>query len=72
MTANASIPFESITSETTLNDVIAAQPEATTVFAARDLDTCCGGGATLAEACADAGVSLDDLMADLGRLWDRT
>ncbi|MFW5899353.1 MAG: DUF542 domain-containing protein [Jiangellaceae bacterium] len=69
MAANAPLPFESISPESTLNDVIAARPEATAVFAARDLDTCCGGGATLAEACADAGVSLDDLMADLARLW---
>lgn len=66
----ATVPFHAITAETTINDVLASCPEATAVLADHDLDTCCGGGLSLADACADAGTPLDVVLGDLARVWD--
>jgi regulator of cell morphogenesis and NO signaling len=50
---------------TTVNHVLARWPGAARVLDAFGIDTCCGGGASLREAAADAGVPLDRLLADV-------
>jgi len=52
----------------TVNDVLARIPEASRLLLDRGIDTCCGGGATLAQACQDAGTELSALMSDLATL----
>lgn len=66
----ATVPFHAMTAETTINDVLAACPEATAVLSDHELDTCCGGGLSLADACADAGVPVDEVLRELARVWD--
>jgi len=51
---------------TTVEQVIAADPRLGSVFAAHGIDTCCGGGATLAEAATRSGMTLDALLRALG------
>ena len=51
----------------TVEQVIKADPSLGSVFAAHGIDTCCGGGATLAEAAAHSGMPLDALLHALDR-----
>jgi len=53
---------------TTVNDVLRLVPEASGLLLERGVDTCCGGSATLAEACDDAELDLDALLAELRTL----
>lgn len=53
---------------TTVNDVLRLVPEASGLLLERGVDTCCGGSATLAEACDDAELDLDALLAELRAL----
>jgi iron-sulfur cluster repair protein YtfE (RIC family) len=46
----------------TVNEVLARWPAAIAPLNALGVDCCCGGGASLREAAADAGVPLDDLL----------
>lgn len=64
-----SLPFHEIQPHTTVNDLLAACPEAAAVLADRKLDTCCGGGLPLVDACARAGVPVDAVLHDLERVW---
>src|SRR6056297_3109156 len=48
---------------TTVNDVLRLVPEAPGLLLERGVDTCCGGSATLAEACDDAELDLGALLA---------
>jgi regulator of cell morphogenesis and NO signaling len=69
-----------ITSETTVGQVAVATPLATRVFQRHDIDFCCGGGRTLAEACAERDLDVDTVLAELreatrapeptGRRWE--
>jgi iron-sulfur cluster repair protein YtfE (RIC family) len=45
-----------------VNEVLARWPAAVAPLNALGVDCCCGGGASLREAAASAGVSLDDLL----------
>lgn len=56
------------TETSTVNEVVAACPEASSLLSDLGIDTCCGGGAPLAEACADAQVNVHEVMLAVGRL----
>ena len=51
-----------INSETTVRDVALNVPESTRLFEKLKIDYCCGGNKPLAEACASAGVDVDNVM----------
>jgi regulator of cell morphogenesis and NO signaling len=51
-----------INSETTVRDVALQVPESTRLFESLKIDYCCGGNQPLAQACASAGVDVDDVM----------
>jgi iron-sulfur cluster repair protein YtfE (RIC family) len=51
----------------TVNDLVRHRPAALPVLAALGIDTCCGGGETLAHAAARAHLTFDQLR---GRLED--
>lgn len=51
-----------INSETTVRDVALQVPESTRLFESLKIDYCCGGNQSLGQACASAGVDVDDLM----------
>lgn len=53
---------------TTVNDVLRLAPEASGLLLERGVDTCCGGSATLAEACDDADLDVSALLAELRAL----
>ena len=48
-----------------VDETLARHPATATVFNAFGVDTCCGGGASLADAARDADVPLDDLLGAL-------
>lgn len=52
----------------TLGDLVTERPGAARVLERYGLDYCCGGGATLAEACTEHGVDLAAVTADLDRV----
>lgn len=51
-----------INSETTVRDVALQVPESTRLFESLKIDYCCGGNQPLRQACASAGVDVDDVM----------
>ena len=51
-----------INSETTVREVALMVPESTRLFEKLKIDYCCGGNQALAEACASAGVAVDNVM----------
>jgi regulator of cell morphogenesis and NO signaling len=55
------------TSQTTLRSIALAQPATIRVFERFHLDYCCGGNRPLAEACAQKGISADDVLAALAQ-----
>jgi len=57
----------SITKDTRVGDVATQYPLATRVFARHSIDFCCGGGKPLSEACGQAGIQVDALMAELDK-----
>ncbi len=67
----AGIPRTDIGPTTTVNDLLAILPEASALLSDHGLDTCCGGGLTLAESCTDAGIDLSAVLADLTTLGER-
>lgn len=54
--------------DTTLADLVTAQPAAARVLGRHHLDYCCGGQQTVHEACALAGVDVDELMSEIDGL----
>lgn len=56
----------SFSATTTVDQVIQADAALGRVFAAHGIDTCCGGGATLAEAAERGGIGLEALLQALG------
>lgn len=56
------------TIDKTVRDFALSVPGATRVFEKAGIDYCCGGGRTLEDACATAGVSPADMLATLRRL----
>ena len=57
-----------ISSETTVREVAVQVPESTRLFEKLNIDYCCGGNRPLTEACASAGVEVDNVMAQLSVL----
>ena len=57
-----------INSETTVRDVALQVPESTRLFESLKIDYCCGGNQPLGQACASAGVDVDNLMEMLTRV----
>jgi regulator of cell morphogenesis and NO signaling len=53
------------TSQSTLRSIALAQPATIRVFERFHLDYCCGGNRPLAEACAQNGINVDDVLAGL-------
>ena len=51
-----------INSETTVRDVALQVPESTRLFESLKIDYCCGGNQPLGQACASAGVDIQDVM----------
>ena len=48
-----------------VNETLLRHPETIPVFNAFGVEACCGGEASLADAAADAGVALDELLLAL-------
>lgn len=61
----------SINIERTVGDLAAALPGATRVFEQIGIDYCCGGGKSLSEACAKAGVAVETVTEALERAGER-
>ena len=57
-----------ISSEMTVREVAALLPESTRLFETLKIDYCCGGNRPLTQACATAGVEVDNLMEQLTAL----
>ncbi len=55
-----------ISADRTVRDVVLELPQATRVFEKLKIDYCCGGDRPLGEACATAGVEVENLA---GRGW---
>jgi regulator of cell morphogenesis and NO signaling len=51
----------------TISEVVRRYPAALGVFNSRGLDTCCGGGLSVAEAARRHGLDLAELLAALGQ-----
>lgn len=56
---------ETIDTNLTVNDMVATHPETIAVFNRFGLDTCCGGGVSIAEAARRDGAKLGDLVQAL-------
>jgi regulator of cell morphogenesis and NO signaling len=52
-----------ITGESVIREVVLTTPGATHAFERFHVDYCCGGGSTLAEACAKVSAAVDDVIA---------
>ena len=59
-----------ISSEMTVREVAALVPESTRLFETLKIDYCCGGNRPLTEACASAGVEVDNVVAQLSALGE--
>ncbi len=57
--------------EKTVRDLAVEVPGATRVFEKLGIDYCCGGGKSIEDACFGAGVSLEEVMADLDKGRER-
>jgi len=55
----------SIDTSVAVNEMVARHPETMPVFNRFGLDTCCGGGAPIADAARRDGADLDELMQAL-------
>jgi regulator of cell morphogenesis and NO signaling len=60
-----------IESATTVGSLAAGIPGATKIFDSVHIDYCCHGARSLADACADAGLDSDELIAELERAASR-
>ena len=59
-----------ISSETTVREVALQMPESTRLFESLKIDYCCGGNQPLAQACASAGIDVDEVMEMLADVGD--
>ena len=57
-----------ISSEMTVREVATQLPESTRLFETLKIDYCCGGHRSLTEACASAGVEVDNVITELSAL----
>ena len=56
-----------LSAKTTVSDLVTERPGRSRVFEDLGIDYCCGGGVSLSEACAGAGLDLDEVIAELER-----
>lgn len=56
-----------VTDATTVNELLALHPDASALLSDLGIDTCCGGGLPLGEACEDAQVPLAEVLAAVER-----
>jgi len=56
---------------TTVNEILNRVPEASELLLERGIDTCCGGGASIAAACDDADLDVAGLLDELRTLERR-
>lgn len=61
-----------INSETTVREVALQLPESTRLFEKFKIDYCCGGNRPLAQACASAGIDVDNVMEMLAEVTQST
>ena len=61
-----------LTATKTVGEIAAEVPGTTREFEKLGIDYCCGGGRTLGEACAQANISVDDLLARLEKSLSST
>lgn len=61
-----------ITTDMTVRDVAMELPQSTRLFEKLKIDYCCGGNKPLAEACAAAGVAVDNVMEMLAEVTGST
>ena len=54
-----------LTPQSTVGDLVRAQPNRARVFERLKIDYCCGGKLPLADACAKVGVDLDDVLQQI-------
>lgn len=54
-----------ITENTTINEITSAYPNTLAVFSEFQVDSCCGGGDTLSQACEKGGQNLAELIETL-------
>ena len=57
-----------VNAETTVREIALQVPESTRLFERLKIDYCCGGNQPLAEACASAGVDVDNVMGMLAKV----
>ncbi|MFP4596805.1 MAG: iron-sulfur cluster repair di-iron protein [Persicimonas sp.] len=56
---------------TSLGELVLENPERARLFEAHRIDYCCGGAASLAEACEEEGVDVEQLLVELAELDER-
>jgi len=61
-----------INSQTTVREVALQLPQSTRVFETLKIDYCCGGNQPLAQACASAGIDIDNVMEMLAEVTQST
>ncbi len=61
-----------LTATKTVGEIAAEVPGTTREFEKLGIDYCCGGNRTLGEACADANISVDDVLARLEKSLSST
>src|SRR5215510_625105 len=61
-----------ITADMTVRDVATELPQSTRLFEKLKIDYCCGGNQPLAQACASAGVDIDNVMEMLAEVTQST
>lgn len=61
----AAVPCMKMTYETTVRDIAIAVPASVRVFEKYQIDFCCNGRRTLHAACLEAGISPEDLLAEI-------
>lgn len=57
-----------LTEQTTLADIVTGQPGLARELESRGLDYCCGGAATLADACSAIDLDVDTVLAELAAI----
>ena len=62
--------MSTFTADTTLADIVTARPSLARVLEARGFDYCCGGTATLGDACAVRQLDVDTVLAELAASAD--
>ncbi|CAN5674921.1 iron-sulfur cluster repair di-iron protein [soil metagenome] len=56
-----------LSAEMTVSDLVVERPSRSRVFERLGINYCCGGGVSLVEACAGAGLDPDEVLAELER-----